>query len=222
MMKVSTATRRLLWVGVFGVAFGFVESSVVVYLRTLYYPEGFSFPLKLLRMEHLSVELIREVATLVMLGGVGMLAGNRGWSRFGFFMVAFGVWDIFYYVWLKLILDWPRAITDWDVLFLIPVPWIGPVISPVLVSVMMIVCGTLTAFRSEGGKYFRPRVFSWGAGICATALLLYSYVASAWTAIGGGSPEPYRYTLLISAVVLYVAGLVSACTPPRRARDLNA
>jgi len=109
-MKLDPDTcRRIVWVSVFGVAFAFVESSVVVYLRSLYYPEGFTFPLKMMSTSHIGVELAREAATVVMLAAVGILAGTTGWQRFGYFLVVFGVWDVFYYVWLKVILDWPSA-----------------------------------------------------------------------------------------------------------------
>ena len=126
-MKTS---RTILLVSVFAVAFALVESSVVVYLRLLYYPEGFAFPLKPALMSHVAVEVSREVATIVMLAVVGLIAGRSRWQRFSYFMIAFGVWDIFYYVWLKIMLNWPASLLDWDVLFLIPVPWIGPVVAP--------------------------------------------------------------------------------------------
>ncbi|MGB6122206.1 MAG: hypothetical protein WBG80_09875, partial [Bacteroidota bacterium] len=84
---------RLVWVGLFAVAFAFVESSVVVYLRTIYYPDGFTFPLRLVEEQHLIVELLRELSTILMLVAVGVIAGRRGWERFAYFMVAFGVWD---------------------------------------------------------------------------------------------------------------------------------
>ena len=115
-----TVPHKLGWIAVFGIAFGFVESSVVVYLRSLYNPEGFTFPLRVMSAEHLLVELIRKAATLVILAAVGMLAGSRRWEKFGYFLVAFGVWDIFYYVWLKVLLNWPAGLLDWDILFLIP------------------------------------------------------------------------------------------------------
>ncbi|MCK7540484.1 MAG: hypothetical protein MZV63_61130 [Marinilabiliales bacterium] len=35
---------RFFWLAVFAVAMGFLEGIVVVYLRELYYPEGFDFP----------------------------------------------------------------------------------------------------------------------------------------------------------------------------------
>jgi hypothetical protein len=40
-MKIKT----IIWLAVFSMAMGYLESAVVVYLRKLYYPDGFKFPL---------------------------------------------------------------------------------------------------------------------------------------------------------------------------------
>ncbi len=204
---------RLLWVGLFAVAFAFVESSVVVYLRSIYYPDGFTFPLHLVEERHLLVELLRELSTILMLVAVGVLAGRRGWERFAYFMIAFGVWDVFYYVWLKAVLDWPSSITEWDVLFLIPLVWIGPVIAPVLVSLMMITCGVLLLRRLDGGQPFRPGFRSWALSIIATLLLLYSFMADTGATLGGDAPEPYGYGFLAVGLVLYGLSFFFACVP---------
>ena len=37
--------RRVTWLTIYAVAMAYVESAVVVYLRALYYPQGFDFPL---------------------------------------------------------------------------------------------------------------------------------------------------------------------------------
>ena len=76
-----------------------------------------------------------------MLAAAGLaIAGNfRQWLAG--FMISFGVWDIFYYVFLRLLIGWPESLMTWDLLFLLPVPWVGPVIAPVLVSLSMIVAG---------------------------------------------------------------------------------
>ncbi|MCB9262841.1 MAG: hypothetical protein H6607_10745 [Flavobacteriales bacterium] len=117
---------------------GLLETAVVVYLRELCFPEGFDFPLKPIGRNLAAVELWREVATIVMLIGVGYLAGHNKNTRFGWFLYAFALWDIFYYVFLKLFLGWPASVATWDVLFLIPVIWVGPVWAPVLLSLIMI------------------------------------------------------------------------------------
>ncbi|MGD2080540.1 MAG: hypothetical protein PVJ36_05370, partial [Nitrospirota bacterium] len=49
----------------------------------------------------------------------------------------FALWDIFYYVFLRVWLGWPRTMMDMDVLFLIPGPWVAPVLLPVAASACM-------------------------------------------------------------------------------------
>jgi hypothetical protein len=118
---------------------GMFEGSVVVYLRALYYPSGFNFPL--VPFDNLIglTELIRELASLFMLLSVGIIAGKNFSQRFAWFLYSFAVWDIIYYVFLYLILGWPQSLLTWDVLFLLPVTWTGPVIAPVLISILMII-----------------------------------------------------------------------------------
>ena len=83
------------------------------------------------------VELTREFATMIMLFAVGFLAGRTWRTRIGYAAIAFGVWDIFYYVFLKIMCGWPHSVLDWDVLFLLPMPWWGPVLAPVLISLLI-------------------------------------------------------------------------------------
>lgn len=211
----STPYRKLVWVSLFGVAFGMVESAVVVYLRAIYYPDGFSFPLVAIPWEHLTVEVIREAATIIMLAAVGILAGTRAWEKFGFFLVAFGVWDIFYYVWLKILLGWPASLFEWDVLFLIPLPWIGPVLAPVLVSLMMIACGGTIAIRTARGDHFKPTAVSWVLSLAATLMLLFSFTQDLRATLDGQMPQPYNYWLPGGGIVIYGAGLWTACRKPR-------
>ena len=205
-----TVAYRIVWVAIFGVAFAFVESSVVVYLRSLYYPEGFEFPLRVMSREHLLVELVREAATIVMLVSVGLLAGVKRWERFGYFIIAFGVWDVFYYVWLKLLLDWPCGVFDWDILFLIPLPWVGPVIAPILISILMVVCGSLIVLRIARGGEFKPGSLSWFLALGGVILALYSFVKDTGATLQGRLPSPYGYELLIASLVLFVASFLIA------------
>ena len=132
-----------MWLGVlnatgYAVAMAYLESAIVVYLRRLYYPKGFDFPLVIIDIPTLLIEVGRETATMVMLATVGVAAGRTKVGKCAYFLYLFGVWDIFYYVWLKVFLDWPASLFTWDVLFLIPVPWVGPVLAPVTVALTMI------------------------------------------------------------------------------------
>jgi len=123
----------------FAVAMAFLETTVVIYLRKLYYPEGFQFPLKMMDFSVGKIEFFREFATLVMILTVAMLTGKTKNQKFAAFIFVFAVWDIFYYVFLKVTLGWPASLMTWDILFLIPVTWVGPVIAPVINSLMMII-----------------------------------------------------------------------------------
>jgi len=132
-------SRKLLGLAVFAAAMGFLEAIVVVYLRALYYPEGFYFPLAAMPGGIYLTEVLREICTLVMLAAIGWMGSSTPFTRFTCFLYLFGVWDLFYYLALKLLLDWPASLFTWDVLFLIPITWIGPVIAPVLCALAMIV-----------------------------------------------------------------------------------
>jgi hypothetical protein len=202
---------RIAWVTAFGVGFGFVESSVVVYLRGLYYPGGFSFPLRLMSTGHVLMEALREIATLVVLVSVAALAAKRTWERVGYFLLGFGVWDIFYYVWLALLIGWPASLIDWDVLFLIPIPWIGPVIAPLLLSLQMAILGAMIPLRLEWGLRFGPGVREWGLGIAATALILTSFLSDTGASLHGALPEPYSYLCLSLGILLYGGAFLLAC-----------
>src|SRR5437879_10543 len=150
--------KQLWWLIVFSVAMGFLEAAVVVYLRVLYYPNGFEFPLVPLGERIATVEILREAATVVMLIGVGVLAGKNLQQRVAFFLLAFAIWDLVYYLALKLILDWPSSWLTWDILFLIPAPWVGPVLSAVIASFSMIVFASSILrleFRNQSRKINR-------------------------------------------------------------------
>jgi len=152
----SDKTRWLLVV-TYATAMAWLESATVVYLRKLV---GRMEPYQMDPMPDTTglapTELVREVATLIMLMTVGWLAGSNGRSRLGYGLVAFGVWDILYYVFLRMICGWPKSLLDWDVLFLLPLPWWGPVLAPMLIAALMVVGGTLVSQPDSGGDPFWP------------------------------------------------------------------
>lgn len=143
--------KTILWLTIFSVAMGFLESAVVIYIREMYYPEGFKFPLKYIPKNIVIVELWRELTTIIMLIAIGILAGKSKAQKFVYFLFSFGIWDIFYYVFLKVFLNWPENLFTWDILFLLPVPWVGPVLAPCLVSVTMIGLTALILWIEETG-----------------------------------------------------------------------
>ena len=139
-------------ISLFAVAFGYIEASVVIYLRQVFFPEGFdlpfypflfyfgskiNIPLYVHTNDYL-VEVFREAATLVVLFSLAWLTGRSLKEKLGTMLLAWGIWDIFYYVFLFLIIRWPSSLLTMDVLFLIPVPWLAPVILPISASLIMI------------------------------------------------------------------------------------
>jgi len=214
------------WITVvnFSIAMAWVESAVVYYLRThldRLEPHQAN-PLPLLGSFG-PVELVREQATMIMLWTVGLLAGRTGRERFGYTFIAFGVWDICYYVFLKVMCGWPHSWLDWDILFLLPLPWWGPVLAPILIASLMIIWGTL-ASQFE----LRPRASKFGAGVWVFSLLgallaLYVFMADAIRAVAdGGSavravlPTQFNWSLFGVALVLMAAPIIEQIKCCRR------
>jgi len=134
----SDSKIQLFWITLFGISMAFFESSIVVYLRALYYPEGFTFPLEIVEPHIAVTEFFRELFSLLMIITVAVIATRNFMQRFANFLYIFAVWDIFYYIFLKVLLGWPASLMTWDILFLIPVAWTGPVITPIIISLIMI------------------------------------------------------------------------------------
>jgi hypothetical protein len=139
----NVSVKKILSISIFSIAMAALEGAVVVYLRALYYPGEFSVEFKIIDQHILLVEIVREFATLIMLMIIGYLTGTNFKERFAYFLISFAIWDIFYYVWLKIFIGWPSSFLDWDILFLIPVTWIGPVAAPIICSLTMIVLALL-------------------------------------------------------------------------------
>jgi hypothetical protein len=203
--------RRWVWVVVFAISFAYVESAVVVYLRKIYFDGSFDFPIATVweNGRHvleplILVEMGREAATIVMLAAAGILAGASGLQRFCFFMIAFGIWDIFYYVWLWVILRWPESLMTWDLLFYIPLPWVGPVIAPVLISVTMIASGSILIYLAEKGYAIRWRRIDWAIELGCGFLLIVAFCWD-WRNIlrvpdgtpHSGIPNPFAWWLFL-------------------------
>jgi hypothetical protein len=208
---------RWLVVVAFAMAMAWLESATVYYLRTLvdriepYQPNPLPIQGTLGQ-----VELVREGATLVMLLTVGILAGRTWRARWGYAAVAFGVWDIFYYIFLRPMSGWPRSILDWDVLFLLPLPWWGPVLAPVSIAVLMIVWGTIVTRPQAGIQPSRHRASAWCASAAGIALALYVFMADALQQVEGLKngeafvlPTNFNWPIFCVALLLMAAPLAA-------------
>ncbi len=134
--RLSIGRKRLLLLAVFGIAFGFVEAALVVYLRaaTGLLPIPQVHGAAAMTQSLARTECFREAATIVMLFGIAWLAGQNLRSKVAAFLWTFAFWDFFYYVWLRITIAWPGSLFDTDILFLIPTPWIAQVWFPLLIS----------------------------------------------------------------------------------------
>lgn len=163
----------------FGAAMGYLEAAVVVYLRAAlglgsagaaltHDPAAFG--------AYGGVEIARELATLAMIAAVGWLAGRGGVERLAWASVAFGTWDIVYYVGLRVVSGWPPSLDAWDILFLVPVPWVGPVWAPIVVSAALIGFGLAAAHRLRSGRPFRVGSVRAVAATVGAGLIIVSFL----------------------------------------------
>jgi hypothetical protein len=208
----------------FAAAMAWVEAAAVLYIRTVVGRiDPYQRPPLPVAQNLGLVELVREVATLVMLLTAGWLAGRTWRSRLAYALVAFGLWDILYYVFLSLICGWPRSLLDWDILFLIPLPWWGPVIAPMLIAALMIAGGTLVSqfdLPEQPLWPSRPTVALNAAGAC---LALYVFMSDALGVVGNGVealrnllPHRFNWPLFLVALALMAVPVVDLARQVRR------
>ena len=212
---IMNSAQRFAWLVAFAVAMAFVEAAVVVYLRHIFYPDGFVFPLGVLDLMGsgaplLGVEVARELVTMIMLATVAALTGQSRPERWACFLLAFGIWDIFYYIFLKLIIGWPATFFDWDVLFLIPWPWVAPVLAPVAMSVVMIFCALLALGRQLRGRDFRLGRVGLLLVLVGTAVVLFSFLRDRPAALDQQPPQAYWYPLLVIGIGLWLTAFLRA------------
>jgi hypothetical protein len=202
-------------VALYAVAMAYVESAAVLYLRTIYGgidPVGPRHPLVNPVPDFVWVEIGREAATLVMLAAVGYLAASTAAARVGAFAVAMGIWDIFYYVFLWLFAGWPSSPLAPDVLFLIPLPWWGPVLSPIVVAALIVLAGAAAMARELGDGLPPPRRHDLLAVLIGSGLCLLAFMANALTALPAGLEAAYNVRGGPFPWPMYAAGVVIGCT----------
>jgi len=194
---------------VFALAMAFVEAAVVVYLRRVL---GVVDLMRDVAAYDPSIALIesgREAATLLMLLAVGFAAGRLLQARIGFALFAFGLWDVFYYAWLRVLLGWPGSLLDEDVLFIIPLPWWGPVLAPVLVALVAAAFGAVLVLREEEGRPVRPGWFEWAALVAGITLVLWTFMADALGALPASAEDLSRLKPTAFLWPPYLAGLAA-------------
>ena len=197
---------------------------MVVYLRTLSepirvaagYPRDEIFPLMhagslgpfLLLAK---IELAREAATLVMLAAVAYAATQTFPSWLAAFSIVFGAWDLTFYLWLRVMIGWPLSLGTWDLLFLLPVPWVGPVIAPSIVAASLVAGGVI-------GLIYEPKRIlglAWALLILGGVLIFVSFIWDWRYIVDGGFPRGFPWALFIAGEVAGIGGFTMAVREPR-------
>lgn len=168
--------HRIIVVTAFAIAMALLESAVVIYLREIMYPDGFRFPLAPVLPHLLLTEILREGATMIMLICIGMLTAKTFSSRFAWFIYSFAIWDIFYYVFLYILAGWPESLMTWDVLFLIPATWTAPVITPLILTLVMILFAGFILLAAESGKNTKIHRLEWTGLIIGSLIVIIAFV----------------------------------------------
>jgi hypothetical protein len=203
---------------IFSISFAWIESAVVLYLREIFFNGGFSFPL-VVKWESgkrvidplVRIEFAREIATIVVLITVAWITGRNNSHKFCFFMIAFGVWDIFYYIWLYVMVGWPESLMTWDLLFYVPLPWVGPVLAPILIAIAMVVAASLVIYYEKKGYLIKWR---WYDTVIELSCGLLMIVAFCWDwknilqipghIIRKGIPNPFAWWLYLPAYLFSI------------------
>jgi glucan phosphoethanolaminetransferase (alkaline phosphatase superfamily) len=209
----SRLANQVLVIAVYALAMAYLESAVVVYLqRALSMSPATLFPLRdQATLGALgSIEVGREVATIFMLVAIGWLAGRTSLERLAWTCVAFGIWDIGYYFWLWVFIDWPSSLATTDLLVLIPVPWVAPVLAPVLVSLALIFFGLLVASRIRGGESFIPKLKHWLLLIAGGLVVILSFTLDSGNIRSGGMPTSFAWPVFAAGMGIAVLGVASA------------
>ncbi len=224
-----TWRRAVLSLVLFGIAFGYVEAAVVVYLRHIYQPirmelhPGRSaddlFPL--ITPEQLTArggqydkllltELGREFATLIMLAAAALAVSRNFRQWLAGFVLAFGIWDLVFYLFLKLILGWPQSFMTWDILFLLPVPWVGPVLAPCIVAATMVFAGILLLRRELGGTGLRLDAKHWFGVVAGGIILMVAFMWDWRNTMAGNPPNGFNWPLFALGEMVGVGSFLHA------------
>ncbi len=202
--------RKLLWGGLFALSMGYFEAALVEYLRELYYPEGFTFPLQDIPIRMILIELGREAASLLMLLSVATLMGSCFIDRFAGLAYGFGVWDITYYLFLKLFECWPPSPGTTDLLFLIPAPWVGPVWAPILVSVALIWAAWNIWRRLDRDVVLCPTRLEWLLETLAGCIIIASFLIGAPAVIKKEMPHSFPWYIWVVGMALGIGIFIRA------------
>jgi hypothetical protein len=203
---VSFSGYLALWV--FAIALALIEAAVVIYLRAL--GGNALFPLhdalRALGTHLNSLEVFREVATLVVLLVPAYLLQVSLLLRVAAYALVFAVWDLAYYGFLWLFLRWPGSLLTYDVLFLIPKPWVAPVICPIAVAVALMLGSTCYLCFARNRSVRSPSLLEFSALLIGIGILVLSFTWESDYYLRGGLPPRFAWWLFLPGYALALLG----------------
>lgn len=218
--------RRLLVLVLFGLVFGYVEAAAVVYIRASYAPvhqrlfpdrdADDLFPLITLeqweqhgpRHTQPLMEVGREIGTILMMALLALGLSRSAGQWFASFVLVFGVWDVSYYASLWVLMGWPRSLLDWDLVFAVPLPWVSPVLAPLVVAAVMIATGLVFFWREAAGRPLTPRAWHWAAVLGGGLLIVVAFCWDYRSMLANGSPVAFNWPLFLLGLAVGSAGFV--------------
>lgn len=209
--------KKIIPVGLFAVSMAYLEAAVVVYIRRIYGISDLLLDIPPFDPLFAPIEVGRELATLIMLLSVGWAVGKSLQARLSYTFIIFGVWDIFYYIWLRLFIGWPKSLFSPDILFLIPLPWWGPVVAPLLIACLMIAGGVFALIAEDKGLKIQFSITEGAALISGVLILLYSFMEDAlWILPADANtlsqirPSSFNWPIYIVGLLLAGYGVLHA------------
>lgn len=214
-----TSGRTIFSLIAFGIAFGFLEAAVVVYLQVISepvraaagIPPAALFPL--IKIEQIGsylrivkIEAVREAATIVMLVSIALAATRDARTWLAAFSVVFGVWDLVFYASLKIMTGWPASFANWDLLFLLPVPWTGPVLAPSIVAASLVTGGILALMRQPR----RVDRITWMLLLAGGTIVFVSFIWEWRDVVAGLMPKNFPWIIFAAGELTGIAGFARA------------
>jgi hypothetical protein len=131
-----------------------------------------------------------------------------------------------------MVLLLPASILDWDLLFLLPVPWIGPVLAPCLVSASFIGLHLLVLHKKKQGQAIVLHRTFWALSALGFAVMLYTFMADSTailieiykkninfdllSGIRTLIPKSFNWPVFLLGEIVFLGGIFSTLTQPSK------
>jgi glucan phosphoethanolaminetransferase (alkaline phosphatase superfamily) len=109
---------------------------------------------------------------------------------------------------------------DPDLLFLIPLPWWGPVLSPLLIALLMAVVGALMSSSPETGVAFRFTRTNLAILLIGVLVILYAFMADALALLPADAqtlsqvkPGRFNWPVYLIGYIIGLTGILRSMRP---------